>query len=179
MQSRALKIIGLTECNALKIHGITTVRDFIANTCVNVLKRILCDPTHPLTIKHTREILRFTKASFPFEYSRARTEAYNNSIVPWGIRLLRDGREDLYKPVSIAKALKKDAQKKRPASISTNQPRVPSTTSTLAKCRKCGESYKLRGIKIHERSCKEPTSLYQQTNISLFALINNKCKNFL
>ena len=75
VQSRALKIIGLTECNALKTHGITTVRDFIANTCVNVLKRISCDPTHPLTIKHTREIQRFTMASFPFEYSRARTVA--------------------------------------------------------------------------------------------------------
>ena len=88
VQSQALKIIGLTECNALKIHDITTIGDFIAKTCVNILKRILYDPTHPLTIKHTHEIQRFTKSSFPFEYSRARTvalllqQAYKNSLVP-------------------------------------------------------------------------------------------------
>ena len=100
VQSRALKIIGLNEYDASKNHGITTVRDYIAHTCVNVLKRILSDTTHPLAIKLRRDTQRTTKSWFPFEYPKARTESYSNSIVPWGIRFLRDGRENIYKTAS-------------------------------------------------------------------------------
>ena len=119
VQSRALKIIGLEEEQALKKYGIVATRDFIANTSINVLKRILSDPTHPLTTKLSRENLRLTRSRFQFEYSRARTEAYNNSIVPWGIRLLRDGREGVYKP--IARTLKRARNKKRPAAINKKE----------------------------------------------------------
>ena len=151
VQSRALKIIGLDEEQALQKHGILAIRDFIAHTSINVLKRILSDPTHPLTTKLSRENQRLTRSSFKFEYSRARTEAYNNSIVPWGIRLLRDGREDIYKP--IAKALKRAKNKKRPVAIK-NKP-TPVTKPKTA-CQFCGNLYVTgSGIKIHEGKCKK------------------------
>ena len=152
VQSRALKIIGLEEEQALKKYGIVATRDFIANTSINVLKRILSDPTHPLTTKLSRENLRPTRSRFQFEYSRARTEAYNNSIVPWGIRLLRDGREDVYKP--IARTLKRARNKKRPAAINKNTPRPVTKTKTT--CQYCKNAYVTgRGIKIHEGKCKK------------------------
>ena len=139
--------------NLIKIHGIATVRDFIANTCVNVLKRLLCDPKHPLTIKLSRNIVRENRSSFKFEYPKAKNEAYNNSIVPWGIRLLRDGQEDLYKSAAIS--LKRAAKKNRPASILSYQPRVPATIAKpKTSCKFCGGEFEaIRGIKIHQRKC--------------------------
>ena len=116
-----------------------------------MLKRILSDPTHPLTIKLSRENQRLTRTSFQFEYSRAKNEAYNNSIVPWGIRLLRDGREDMYKP--IAKKLRRAKNKKRPVAIK-NKPRPVSKPKTA--CQYCGNLYVTgSGIKIHEGKCKK------------------------
>ena len=166
MQSRALKIIGLEEEQALKKYGIVATRDFIASTSINVLKRILSDPTHPLTTKLSRENLRPTRSRFQFEYSRARTEVYNNSIVPWGIRLLRDGREDVYKP--IARTLKRARNKKRPAAINNNSPRPVTKTKTT--CQYCKNAYVTgRGIKIHEGKCKKKVqSLPAATTTWLF-----------
>ena len=162
MQSRALKIIGLEEEQALKKYGIVSTRDFIASTCINVLKRILSDPTHPLTTKLSRENLRPTRSRFQFEYSRARTEVYNNSIVPWGIRLLRDGREDVYKP--IARTLKRARNKKRPAAINNNSPRPVTKTKPRASTVKMSMLL-IAVLRFMRGSVKRRCSHYQQQQL--------------
>ena len=126
------------------------MREFIEHTSTNIIKRILKDPAHPLTVKLTKSQVRETRgASFPFETSKARTEEYNNSVVPWCIRNLRDGTACLYNPFTIKQGMvrrRRKAVKQQPART-TAAPKVACT-----RCLRLFEA--TRGIKIHQSRCK-------------------------
>ena len=64
VQTRALKIIGLTDNEAADKYGITTIAEFILNNNVTIIRRILNDQHHPLTIKLTRTHIRETRTAF-------------------------------------------------------------------------------------------------------------------
>ena len=97
-QSRAFNIIGINEQVALEKYSIGTVRQFIEHTCVNTIKRMLANPEHKLAEKLAYEPVRETRGAFRFRLPVARTESYNNSIVPSCVRVLRDGEAALYNP---------------------------------------------------------------------------------
>ena len=150
-QTRALKIIGISDHAALEMYGLGTVRQFIERTCVNTIRRIVSSPDHPLAVKLAREEARETRASFRFELPIARTEEFNNSVVPWCIRVMRDGTASLYNPSTISKAatrLKRSASKKKNGTTAAS-------SKTKAGCKYCGRLFEAtRGVKIHESRCK-------------------------
>ena len=143
VQTRALRIIGLSETEAADKYGITSIAEFILNNNVTIIRRILTDQHHPLTIKLTRTHLRETRTAFRFE---ARTDAYNNSVVPLCVRTIRDGDPALYNPAAAKKLAAKLRYKRAAArkKVGTSSPRVikPKTS-----CQYCSKSYV--GIKIH------------------------------
>ena len=91
-QTRALRIIGLNEQDALEKYNISDVTKFIQDSCVTTLRRILDDTVHPLTIKLIRKKVRVTRSTFRFEAPLAGTETYNTSVVLYCVRVIR-GRE--------------------------------------------------------------------------------------
>ncbi len=50
-QHRFFNIIGITSAKALEVYKIKPIATFLDHQCVNVVKRILKDPAHPITKK--------------------------------------------------------------------------------------------------------------------------------
>jgi hypothetical protein len=48
---RFFNIIGITSARALEVYKIEPIAIFLDHQCVNVVERILKDPTHPITQK--------------------------------------------------------------------------------------------------------------------------------
>ena len=142
--SRSLRINGISEQIEMEKYGIGSVRQLIEHTNVGFLRSILSDPAHPLAIKLSRRGVRETRSTFCFEQPIAKTEAYNNSIVPWCIRAIRDGEANLYNPYAHRKAARKRRDlTKRPGDLK------PKT-----ECKNCGKHFEAsRGIKIHLKRC--------------------------
>ena len=149
-QTRAFNIIGISEQVALDKYSIGTVRQFIEHTCVNTIKRMMANPHHQLAEKLAFEPVRETRAAFRFRLPVARTEAYNNSIVPWCVRVLRDGKATLYNP--FTKKMRDAAKRKRDMAMRKSG---KAAAKQQAACRYCGRLFEAtRGVKIHESRCK-------------------------
>jgi hypothetical protein len=52
-QHRFFNKIGITSARALEVYKIEPIATFLDHQCVNVVERILKDPTHPITQKQT------------------------------------------------------------------------------------------------------------------------------
>jgi hypothetical protein len=48
-QHRFFNKIGITSARALELYKIESIATFLDHQCVNVVERILKDPTHPIT----------------------------------------------------------------------------------------------------------------------------------
>ena len=153
-QTRALRIIGLNEQDALEKYNISDVTKFIQDSCVTTLRRILDDTVHPLTIKLTRKKVRVTRSTFRFEAPLARTETYNTSVVPFCVRVIRDGEAKLYNQDTmkeLATKVKQSIAKK----ASTTRTSIGNTNKPKTSCKFCGNMYEAKhGIKIHLNRCK-------------------------
>jgi hypothetical protein len=159
-QSRALNIIGISEQVAREKYSIGTIRQFIEHTCVNTIKRMLAIPEHKLSEKLAFDPVRETRAAFRFKPPVARTEAYNNSIVPRCVRVLRDGKAALYNP--FTKKMREAAKPRRDMALRKSG-KAP--VKQQAACRYCERLFEAsRGVKIHESRCKSaPTKTKRKT----------------
>jgi hypothetical protein len=94
-QHRFFNIIGITSAKALEVYKIEPIATFLDHHCVNVVKRILKDPTHPITQKQTVKRHQNTRSSQHFP-ATARTKTYQNSCLQKALRIKRDGFVNKY-----------------------------------------------------------------------------------
>ena len=92
---RILGIIGITPEVACTKYNLVEIEKIIDSTCVNLLKRIINDETHPLTNKLKR-VSNKSKSICRISNNKIRTKAYENSFVQKYLRTLRNGTSDLY-----------------------------------------------------------------------------------
>ncbi len=83
-QHRFFNIIGITSARAFEAYKIEPIATFLDHQCVNVVERILKDPTHSITQKYTRTA------------RIARTKTYQNSCLKKALRIKRDGYVNKY-----------------------------------------------------------------------------------
>ena len=76
-------------------YKLGSIENIINNTCVNLLRKILSDNDHPLTMKIPKVAERST-ALFRFQPTAYNKVDYQNSFVQKFIRILRDGGQDRY-----------------------------------------------------------------------------------
>ena len=86
--SRILRIINIDQEEAKSTYKLATPLDVIENTCLNIMSRILSDPSHPVTSKLPRT-MRPGLSLYEYNTQRARTEAYANSFVQKFTKILR------------------------------------------------------------------------------------------
>jgi len=79
-QNRILRIIGITLEQANEKYKLPSIATSINTTCNNLLKRILAEETHPLTLKLPKNEYTHNKNT-NFRTSVAKTTAYANSFV--------------------------------------------------------------------------------------------------
>ena len=81
-QHRFLKIIGITPSEAYEKYNIPPIDTYIEKTCINIVERILKDPSHPLTQAQDQipKPQHFTRNAY-IRLSKAKTEAYENSCL--------------------------------------------------------------------------------------------------
>jgi hypothetical protein len=94
-QPRFFKIIGITSSRALEMYKIEPISTFLDHQCVNVVERILKDPTHPITQKQTVKSHHNTRSSQHIP-ATARTKTYQNSYLQKALRIKRDGYDNKY-----------------------------------------------------------------------------------
>jgi hypothetical protein len=73
-------IIGIRSATALETYKIEPIATFLDHQCVNVVERILKDPTHPITQKQTVKSHHNTRSSQHIPET-ARTKTYQNSCL--------------------------------------------------------------------------------------------------
>ena len=76
LQNRIFKIIGISPELALTKYNIQTIEELIEKTCTKLLRRILADEIHPLSMKLSKS----TRKSY-YKTNKARTAAYSNRFV--------------------------------------------------------------------------------------------------
>jgi hypothetical protein len=81
-------LIGITSTRAMEVYKIEPIATFLDHQCVNVVERILKDPTHPITQKQTDKSHDNTKSSQHIP-ATARTKTYQNSCLQKAIRIKR------------------------------------------------------------------------------------------
>ena len=91
-----LRIIGISEEEALTQYNILSVSDFIENMCIMQVTKVLHSQEHtlPASLRTTRR----THSNFPFDLPIARTEKFNNSAVIKTLRRTRDSSIVAHKP---------------------------------------------------------------------------------
>jgi hypothetical protein len=94
-QNRILRIIGITLEQANEKYKLPSIATSIDTTCNNLLKRILAEETHPLTLKLPKNEYTHNKNTI-FRTSVAKTTAYANSFVQKHLKIIRDGTANLY-----------------------------------------------------------------------------------
>jgi hypothetical protein len=104
--------------------------------------------------------VRETRGAFHFRLPVARTEAYNNSVVPRCVRVLRDGEAAMYNP--FAKKQRETAKRRRDMALRKSGKAAIKQQAACRHCRRLFEA--LRGVKIHESRCKSaPTAAKRRT----------------
>ena len=156
-QQRFFKIIGITPELAYEKYQIPPIDMYIEKSCINIVDRILKDPTHPLTQAQSQqpEPKYYTRNSH-IRITKAKTTAYENSCLQIALKIKRDGYRDKYtKPrkkeatsvvynLEIRKRKKKENPTKRLQTVKSNQ-----SDTNLVTCDICKLQFKKRGIKQH------------------------------
>jgi hypothetical protein len=136
-----------------KIEPIVT---FLDHQCVNIVERILKDPTHPITQKQTVKSHHNTRSSQHIPVT-ARTKTYQNSCLQKALRIKRDGYVNKYiyprKAETTTPDLKQQAKKRIRFDYKTNRTKALTTESTTisnTKCTICNHQLNTAaGFKIH------------------------------
>ena len=92
-QASFLDIIGISSELAQERYNIQPISSFIDSTCVNILKRIVANPEHPITVQIRRPASELKVAdAFPYRIPGkvSKSAAYHNSFLPRTINLMRD-----------------------------------------------------------------------------------------
>ena len=110
LQKRMLRIIGINASEALNIYNIIDIEELIEKAALGKVRKVLCDQHHPLSKKHTR--IHPRSGERVLKVPRAKTEHYRSSIVPYSVRVLRDGKASLYAETKRASAKRQPAAKK-------------------------------------------------------------------
>ena len=137
---RFLRIINCSIDAAVEKYNLLPPAEHIDKRCESILARILKDKSHPITVKHSKDPIIHTRSTFNFEAQIPKTNRYYTSFVPKTLRALR---EDFKK----------------------NTPKLPAITELIIPiesekvvCTNCGNHYKKRGLKLHQRSCLKKIS---------------------
>ena len=151
LQNRIFKIIGISPELALTKYNIQTIEELIEKTCTKLLRRILADEIHPLSMKLSKS----TRKSY-YKTNKARTAAYSNSFVQKTLRIIRDGTSDLY----IMKGNSNNSTKRLEALKTKSENKITTTTTSKEQkprtnCTFCSNSYIAgSGLSIHLNRCK-------------------------
>ena len=136
-QKRLLRIIGINATEALDEHKITDIDVLIEKAALGQVRKVLCDQHHPLSIKHAR--IHPRSGELVFKVPLAKTEHYRSSIVPYSVRVFRDGKASLYAETKRASAKRQPAPKKaKPKKKAPTPKKLPMTRelATTAICTK-------------------------------------------
>ena len=81
-QHRFLKTIGLTPTQAYEKYNDPPIHTYVEKTCINIVEKILSDPSHPLTQVQDQlpKPHHFTRNSH-IRLSKAKTVIYENSCL--------------------------------------------------------------------------------------------------
>ena len=146
-QNRILRIIGISSVKAESTYNIIDVTDHIEKTCVQKIQKMLDDPDHYLTIKLTTNTRSY--ALHKLRTEKARTETYNKSIVPTAVRIIKNGKANMYNAKTLEDHVqtneKTQKREKGPdfAQLDPPKPQAP--------CPICGKLYEAtRGVKTHQ-----------------------------
>jgi len=128
-EKRMLKIIGISQDDARNRHNLATIEETINKTSINLLKRILADATHSLTMRLERTD-RVGRSAATFKTNKANKPAYANSFVQLNIRAIRDGCSSLYtanaKTIrTIARVAEREMQASLPCTTKRTVPKIP------------------------------------------------------
>jgi len=94
-QKRFFNIIGITAEKALNEYKIPPIDIYVDQQNVNIVERILKDPTHPITQNQQKKSQYNTRSS-QYTVPRARTTQYQDSCLQRAMRTIRDGYKDKY-----------------------------------------------------------------------------------
>jgi hypothetical protein len=162
-QHRFFNIIGITSARALEVYKIEPIATFLDHQCVNVVERILKDPTHPITQKQTVKSHHNTRSSQHIP-ATARTKTYQNSCLQKALRIKRDGYVNKYtnprkaetttpEYITVIQDLKQQAKKSLRSDYKTNSTKALTTESKTisnTKCTICNHQLNTAiGLKIH------------------------------
>ena len=138
---RLLRSANISKAHAASNYNIGSLDSFIETACVNTLSRLLADPAHPLALKLTKST-RSTRA-FPFKTGKYNTNAYRDSFVQTTLRIMRDGKRDLYTTSAPSSRLSQHmpaADKATPAPKSIPKPTSKPSQSTCTQCHRVFKS---------------------------------------
>ena len=92
-QNRILKTIGITSDAAKTLYNITSITNYINDSCHRTFNRIISNESHPITTSLSRN-----ERTQEYTVPRARTTSYLNSFMVAHLRELRNRgrRPDLY-----------------------------------------------------------------------------------
>jgi len=145
---RILGIINIDQLEATTKYNILEMEALIDDTCTKLLKRIIMDPTHPITSS-----MSFTTSKRGVKKPKpnvAKSSKYANSFVQKYARTLRDGATNLY----ICNQLYHKSNITRCIPPARLTPASPVLTTTRNKARKdcptCNKSF----IRLDRHKCK-------------------------
>ena len=124
LMKRLLRIANIKPEKATKLHNLPDIDTHIETTCVRTLARLLADPEHPLARKLLKRT-RATRSKLAFKAAKCNTEAYRSSFVQTTLRIVRDGKRDLYTGKGTT-----DKNPQQPLPQSTSSSPTPNTQPT-------------------------------------------------
>jgi hypothetical protein len=144
-QKRILRIIDISAEAASTKYGILPIDEQLDKTNIRILKNIINDSNHPITVNLTKSATRLGYA-----LPKPITAAYNNSFMQKYTRVIRDGTATLYtnnnaNHVVMAcppLATRSSLTDTRVQDLELKKPAKPQTA-----CKYCGREF--IGIKIH------------------------------
>ena len=162
-QNKMLRIINIQPDAALIKYNLLPITDQLDNTSLKILKRILADPRHPITINMPRNNSSTRGAKhFPYYIREGKTHAYNDSFMPTNMRSIRDRtsqlyndnrRADNYNTVRLPQPTPLLITTKAAAVVKRLVPKEADCVP-LVPCPTCGRGYKgTHGLRTHRRTC--------------------------
>jgi hypothetical protein len=95
-QNRVLQSIGISQFVASTRYRIKPICQRIDDSCSRAFKRIIADPTHPITAELKVINAIQTRNASKYDVPRAKTAAFGKSFLMTYLRTDRDGQHDLY-----------------------------------------------------------------------------------
>ena len=159
-QKKFLKIIKCTIDEAKLKFNIVPIKDYIDLSCATILKRMLQDEEHPVTIKldkankpkdkkgssqQIQPSQMVFRSVFKYESSKANGPKYNNSFIPKTLRTIRDGNDDKYTGIKIVEPITNKPSTTTPTQIQLTMPNIENEKQIenpkLFECIPCGKSW--------------------------------------